>query len=74
MTDASFTDYPPSSHAHALSPGQISLIEPGDLALPSDSEAAEALGMQLGQLSDEIRDEERQRHPEVPMNDEDPRE
>lgn len=75
MLDSSITAYLPSTegHSQALAPEQIPLIDATDLVLPSAAEAAEALGMQQGKLTDEIRDEERQRHPEVPMNDQNPR-
>jgi len=77
-TDVSFPAYPSSSPTPAstlpLTPDQIAAIDPGDIALPSDVEAADALGMQKEQLTAEIRDEERQRHPDAPMDDENPRE
>ena len=48
----------------ALSPEQIPQTEVKDLDLPNDVETAEALGLGLQELSDEISEEERQHHPD----------
>jgi hypothetical protein len=48
-----------------LSADQIPPIDAEERALPSDVEAAEALGIDQQELSDEIREEERQRHPDA---------
>lgn len=54
----------------ALAPDQIPLADAAEFALPSDAEAAEALGVGQRELSDEIREEERQRHPDAQADDE----
>ena len=48
----------------ALSPEQIPLTDMEELDLPNDAETAEALGLGRQELSDEIIEEERQRHPD----------
>lgn len=53
----------PMDESAALTSDQIPPTEPGERALPSDAEAAEALGVGKQELSEEIREEERQRHP-----------
>ena len=46
----------------ALSPEQIPLTELEEMDLPNDVETAEALGLGLQELSDEISEEELQHH------------
>lgn len=53
----------PVDESAALTPDQIPSLDAEDRALPSDAEAAEALGVGQHELSDEIREEERQRNP-----------
>ncbi len=72
----SYAAYPvserePVDRSPALSPQQIVPTEEADEALPSDNEAAEALGMDEVSLHEDIREEERQRHPDVHGEDED---
>ena len=64
-----FPGYPisprvPVDESTALSPEQIPLTELDEQDLPSDAEAAEALGLGRQELSDDISEEERQRHPD----------
>lgn len=60
----------PVDESTALSPEQIPKIEPAELELPTEVETAEALGLGLHELSDEIIEEERQHHPDVQGDDE----
>lgn len=60
----------PVDESAALSPDQIPLVESTELDLPTDVETAEALGLGLQELSDEISEEESQRHPDVQGDDE----
>ena len=64
-----FPGYPTSprmvaDESPALSPEQIPQTEMEEMDLPNDVETAEALGLGLQELSDEISEEERQHHPE----------
>ena len=52
----------PVDESPALNEDQIPPTEAEERALPSDVETAEALGVGQQELSDEIREEERQRH------------
>lgn len=56
---------PDGDEPSMLSPEQIPVADSEDRALPSDVEVAEALGVDAHELSDEIRDVERQRHADV---------
>ena len=48
----------------ALLPEQIPQTELEEMDIPNDAETAEALGLGLQELSDEISEEERQHHPD----------
>ena len=49
--------------AQAIPGGEIREVEPEDSELPTTTELAEALGLDEVNLHEDVRDEERQRHP-----------
>ena len=73
---ASFPAYPVSSpvsgdDSPALSPQRIPVEEAVDMALPTEAETAEALGLGASDLREEILEEEHQRHADSPGDEDD---